>query len=132
MSAHNLAAGATVQNGARSRPSSKSFDPATQRADALALANKIRVANAATLRRIAGGSRYGGLLQVAAIIEANETPTNSVRVHHIIRTVHRMGPASATKLLLQARIGEQKRISELTGRQRSLLAKTVRDWAART
>jgi hypothetical protein len=88
--------------------------------DALARANKIRFARGDAKRDV-----YEGRLSFADALYLE--CCQSMRVLELLMAQHRWGEAKARKLIGVLRLSHDKRIDELTGRQRRALIAAVGD-----
>jgi hypothetical protein len=91
--------------------------PEPQRLQALAQANKVRLARAELKRRIADGD-----VSAADIILACPEAAKSWSVGELLMSQRRWGINRCRKFLARNQIGEMKPIGSLTDRQRRLLA----------
>lgn len=102
-----------------------------QRDAARERANEIRMTCAAERRRIRAFDLTGGMLAVADLIERNEHPYNAVRLEWMPRAVRRFGPVRLERLCARIGASSQRRIRDLTDRQRRVLVDELRRGAGR-
>ena len=94
--------------------------PRSQQMDALARANRVRLARADLKRRIATGD-----LTAAAVILACPPEAHSMRVNDLLMSQRRWGQTRARRFLAQVPLSETKTIGSLTERQRRALAASL-------
>jgi hypothetical protein len=87
-----------------------------QHMQALAYANRIRLARAALKRAIAGGDRGA-----ADVIRECPMETESMTLAELLTSQRRWGRTRARKFLLSLALSENKRLGTLTERQRLML-----------
>ena len=100
------------------------YAPAMTRADssapqhlqALARANRVRLARAAIKRSIAGGEKTA-----AEVLRENSWETESMSLAELLASQRRWGRTRVRKFLQMLALSEQKRLGSLTHRQRMLL-----------
>ena len=100
------------------------YAPAMTRADssapqhlqALARANRVRLARAAIKRSIAGGETTA-----AEVLRTNSWETESMSLAELLASQRRWGRTRVRKFLQMLALSEQKRLGSLTHRQRMLL-----------
>jgi hypothetical protein len=100
------------------------YAPAMTRADstapqhlqALARANRVRLARAAIKRSIAGGETTA-----AEVLRQNSWETESMSLAELLASQRRWGRTRVRKFLQMLALSEQKRLGSLTHRQRMLL-----------
>lgn len=99
-----------------------------QHMQALARANRVRLARAELKRSIARGE-----LDVAEVIRECPWQTESMSLAELLTSQRRWGRTRARKFLQNLSLSENKRIGTLTPRQRTLLSSTLttRDVAGR-
>lgn len=108
------------------------FDPVAQRDAAMALANQIRSAMKNIKGEIKPLSHRDGCARVAEFLIDPEEPAAAIRVRALLRAIRLMGNTKADNLLWQAGIANgDKRVRELTDRQRVALADHLRVRAGR-
>ncbi|HEY1285501.1 MAG TPA: hypothetical protein VGF04_05380 [Solirubrobacterales bacterium] len=88
-----------------------------QHMEALARANRVRLARAELKRSIARGD-----VEAARIIEACPWETENMTLAELLTSQRRWGRTRARKLLQELALSENKRIGTLTSRQRALLS----------
>lgn len=88
-----------------------------QHMQALARANRVRLARAELKRSIGRGD-----IDVAAVIQDSPWETESMTLAELLTSQRRWGRTRARKLLQTLALSENKRIGTLTPRQRVLLA----------
>jgi hypothetical protein len=88
-----------------------------QHMEALARANRVRLARAALKRSVARGE-----VDPAAVIEECSWETENMTLSELLTSQRRWGRTRVRKLLQALGLSENKRIGTLTPRQRSLLA----------
>lgn len=95
---------------------------------ALALANIVRTENAKTKRTIAGLSYLDGCTHVADLLDRHpDGPFRSMKALELLCAIHRVQEGSATPLLHGVGVYRpDRRVGELTDRQRAELALTLR------
>ncbi len=109
-----------------------SISPAMTRADraapqhlqALARANRVRLARAAIKRRIASGE-----ITAAEVLRESSWETESMSLAELLASQRRWGRTRVRKFLQMLALSEQKRLGSLTHRQRQML---VSELEART
>jgi len=87
-----------------------------QHMQALARANRVRLARAALKRTIARGEA-----EVADVIRDSPWETESMSLAELLTSQRRWGRTRARKFLQSLGLNENKRVGTLTGRQRTLL-----------
>lgn len=114
---------------------------AAQRMDALAEANRIRLASAEHRRQLRRLSFVDGLNRAAEMLEDPDEGVARMQVGHLLRSIHRVGRKKVPRLLRQADLnpaalnrrvgpGEIRHAQpQLTQRQRLLLADVLRQLA---
>jgi len=90
---------------------------APQHMQALARANRVRLARAELKRSIARGE-----LEAADVIRDCPWETESMTLAELLTSQRRWGRTRARKFLLGVALNENKRLGTLTSRQRALLA----------
>jgi hypothetical protein len=90
---------------------------APQHMQALAHANRVRLARAALKRSIAGGD-----VGAADVIRECPWETESMTLAELLTSQRRWGRTRARKFLLSLALSENKRLGTLTERQRQLLS----------
>ena len=100
-----------------SAPMTASAVDVPQHMEALARANRVRLARAELKRAVARGD-----LDPARVIEACSWETESMTLAELLTSQRRWGRTRARKLLQALGLSENKRIGTLTPRQRSLLS----------
>jgi hypothetical protein len=88
-----------------------------QHMEALARANRVRLARAALKRSVASGE-----VDPAAVIEQCSWETENMTLSELLTSQRRWGRTRVRKLLQALGLSENKRIGTLTPRQRSLLS----------
>jgi len=88
-----------------------------QHMQALARANRVRLARAELKRSIGRGE-----IEVAQVIEDCPWETESMTLSELLTSQRRWGRTRARKLLQALALSENKRLGTLTPRQRALLA----------
>jgi hypothetical protein len=88
-----------------------------QHLQALAHANRVRLARASLKRDIASGA-----VDAAEIVRHCPWEVRSMTVGELLRSQRRWGRTRARKFLLSIAVNENRELSRLTGRQRELLA----------
>ena len=107
--------GALVNSAAIAPASTTATAP--QHMQALARANRVRLARAELKRSIARGE-----VDVAGVIEESPWETESMTLAELLTSQRRWGRTRARKFLQGLALNENKRLGTLTSRQRSLLA----------
>jgi hypothetical protein len=109
-------------------PASATLDPdrPPQHMQALARANRVRLARAELKRSIGRGE-----LEVADVIEESPWEAESMTLAELLTSQRRWGRTRARKLLQTLALSENKRIGTLTPRQRALLASALGGKASR-
>ena len=97
------------------RKSSQSESP-SQCMEALARANKVRLARAALKREIGAGNR-----QVADVVQHVPWQAQSMTLSELLCSQRRWGRARSRKLLASTGLNEAKRLGTLTARQQGVL-----------
>jgi hypothetical protein len=90
---------------------------APQHMQALARANRVRLARAALKRSIARGET-----EVSEVVETCPWETESMTLAELLTSQRRWGRTRARKFLLGLALSENKRLGTLTPRQRTLLS----------
>ena len=90
---------------------------APQHMQALARANRVRLARAELKRSIARGD-----LEAADVVRECPWETESMTLAELLTSQRRWGRTRARKFLLGVALNENKRLGTLTSRQRALLA----------
>ena len=104
----------------RSRPEHRAHHAAQvepQHMQALARANRVRLARAALKRAVAAGER-----RVAEIILESPWEADSMSISELLSAQRRWGRTRSRKFLSELALSENKRLETLTRRQRLLLA----------
>lgn len=103
---------------------------AAQHLDALERANAVRLTNAALRREIAAMDRQAALERLAEIVE-NTTCEVTLRAKagYLTQAPHRMGEGLTHRLFRRLRINPERRLGELSRRERELLAGALRQIA---
>jgi hypothetical protein len=94
--------------------------PMPQHMEALAHANRVRLARAALKRSVAAG-------QVGAAVIVRECPweVESMTVGELLRSQRRWGRTRVRKFLFALALNENRELGRLTERQRTLLARAL-------
>jgi hypothetical protein len=87
---------------------------------ALAQANRVRLARAAMKRSIGRGE-----LSVADVVSESPWQTESMTLSELLTSQRRWGRTRARKFLLSLALSENKRIGTLTPRQKSMLCREL-------
>ena len=95
--------------------------PAPQHMQALARANKVRLARAELKRQVADGE-----LSVADVVLDCPWEAESMTIADLLMSQHRWGHTRCRRFLVQVPMGETKTISSMTDRQRRCLAGRLR------
>ena len=98
----------------------------SQHMQALAHANRVRLARAALKRSVASGDA-----DAAAIVRDCPWEVSTMAVGELLRSQRRWGRTRARKLLFSLALNENRVIGRLTERQRGLLATELEASAAR-
>jgi hypothetical protein len=93
---------------------------APQHMQALARANRVRLARAELKRSIARGD-----LDVSSVVEDCPWETESMTLAELLTSQRRWGRTRARKFLLGVALNENKRLGTLTPRQRVLLSSAL-------
>jgi hypothetical protein len=93
---------------------------APQHMEALAQANRVRLARAALKRSIGRGE-----VTVASVVSESPWQTESMTLSELLTSQRRWGRTRARKFLLSLALSENKRIGTLTPRQRSMLCREL-------
>jgi len=88
-----------------------------QHMEALAHANRVRLARAALKRRIAAGE-----LETAEVVQACPWEVETMPVGELLRSQRRWGRTRARKFLFALALNENRTLGRLTERQRRILA----------
>lgn len=95
--------------------------------EALSIANRVRAEKVAIKERIGGLGRDAALEAAARIAEAPDGPAAALSVAHLVRAVPRMGEMAVVTACRRAGImSADRKLRDLTGRQRRALAETLR------
>ena len=96
--------------------------PATmpQHMEALAHANRVRLARAALKRSVAAGK-----VDAAEIVKDCPWEVESMTVGELLRSQRRWGRTRVRKFLFPMTLNENRELGKLTGRQRSMLARAL-------
>jgi len=103
-----------------------------QHLQALASANQTRMGTAELRRQIRDAGPAKGAMLLARAIDRDHDDhiLGSGRIGHMMRAVPRLGPTKVTKCLLAAGVYNQdKRLRELTARQRDAVVIQLEMWA---
>lgn len=92
-------------------------------------ANAIRLRCAAEKREIASMTRPDAMRRVADHLEHPEPYLYRLKAYSLVIAISRFGPRRTRELLACAYASENRRIAELTDRQRTMLAGWLRDQA---
>jgi hypothetical protein len=95
--------------------------PRPQHMEALAHANRVRLARATLKRSIAGGE-----VDVAEVFETCPWEVETMTVGELLRSQRRWGRTRARKFLFMLALNENREIGRLTQRQRSMLVSELR------
>jgi hypothetical protein len=98
---------------------------APQHMQALARANRVRLARAELKRSIARGE-----VDASAVVRDCPWETESMTLAELLTSQRRWGRTRARKFLLGVALNENKRLGTLTPRQRALLAAALSDKGA--
>ncbi len=101
-------------------PMSPTADQTPQHMQALARANRVRLARAELKRSIGRGE-----IDVSEVIRDTPWETESMTLAELLTSQRRWGRTRARKLLQALALSENKRIGTLTPRQRALLASAL-------
>lgn len=93
-----------------------------QRQEALALANKIRIANKEMKLMIAALPREGSALLAKSVLLNPDPLRARMRIISLLLAVRKIGPIKAEAILKKGRVSRYKRLSGLTDRQRAAIA----------
>jgi len=93
---------------------------APQHMQALARANRVRLARAELKRSIGRGE-----VEVSEIVRECPWETESMTLAELLTSQRRWGRTRARKLLISLSLSENKRLGSLTSRQRLMLASTL-------
>lgn len=88
-----------------------------QHMEALAHANRVRLARAALKRSIAAGE-----VETAGVVRSCPWEVETMTVGELLRSQRRWGRTRARKFLLSLALNENRQLGRLTERQRRLLA----------
>jgi hypothetical protein len=94
--------------------------PLPQHMQALARANRVRLARAELKRSVARGD-----IEVAEVIRECPWETESMTLAELLTSQRRWGRTRARKLLISLALNEHKRLGTLTERQRALLSSAL-------
>ncbi len=100
---------------------SETVDPAPQHMEALARANRVRLARAELKRSVNRGDA-----DAWEIVIENPWQASSMSLAELLRSQRRWGRTRARKFLSQLSLSENKRVGTLTHRQRMMLANELR------
>lgn len=98
----------------------------TQQQEALARANTIRLAQAAFRREVAAMPRLEGMGVVAAALEDPDETVGRMRLLPLLGAVRGVTPGLADGVAAHAGVVGDRRVGELTERQRRVLAVALR------
>ena len=98
---------------------------APQHMQALARANRVRLARAELKRSIARGD-----VEASEVVRECPWETESMTVAELLTSQRRWGRTRARKFLLRVALNENKRLGTLTPRQRALLAAALSEKGA--
>jgi hypothetical protein len=100
---------------------------------ALLKANAVRYAGAEKRRQIASLPRHLAREKVAVLLEDPPDEIARMRVGHLLRSIPQLGRAGVRRTLRLAALRgrEERRVHELTERQRKTLASTLRNVVGR-
>ena len=93
---------------------------APQHMQALAQANRVRLARAAMKRSIARGE-----VTVARVVNESPWEAESMTLSELLTSQRRWGRTRARKFLVSLALSENKRVGTLTPRQRSMLCREL-------
>lgn len=96
-----------------------------QRMAALRFGNEIRCGRAEVRRQIAGLPTREGRRRAAEVIQNPGRACEGMSVYHLLVSCRQVGPRLATRMLVRARVGQHKRLEELTDRQRTVLVELL-------
>lgn len=101
-----------------------SVDVERKRCSALLKANRVRLANGQTFRRIEGLPFGSSRLMAASVLRAPTEDQLSMRLWQLLGSVRSLGPSKIDRLLIRAdiRADPKRRLRELTQRQRDVIA----------
>jgi len=99
--------------------------PAPQHMQALAQANKVRLARAELKRQVADGE-----LSVADVVLECPWEAESMTIADLLMSQHRWGRTRCRRFLMQVPMNETKTIGSMTDRQRRALAGRLRGEAS--
>ncbi len=88
-----------------------------QHLQALAHANRVRLARASLKRQVASGE-----VEVAEVVRHCPWEAESMSIGELLRSQRRWGRTRARKFLFSFSVNENRELIRLTGRQRELLA----------
>jgi hypothetical protein len=94
--------------------------PMPQHMQALAHANRIRLARAALKRQIAGGE-----VETAEVVRSCPWEVESMTVGELLRSQRRWGRTRTRKFLFALALNENRQLGRLTERQRAGLAREL-------
>jgi hypothetical protein len=94
--------------------------PMPQHLEALAHANRVRLARAALKRAIASGN-----VSVAEVVHSCPWETRTMTVGELLRSQRRWGRTRVRKFLFSLALNENRELSRLTERQRTILASAL-------
>ena len=100
------------------------MSPEQKRAESLAHANEIRMQGSEFRHRIKELSREQALDAVAAILIGPDLPVwaGAIRIAHLLETVKAIGPGKCDRILRIAGVRGDRKVRDLTDRERGLLA----------
>ena len=108
-------------------PTTASAIQAPQHMQALARANRVRLARAELKRSIARGD-----IEASEVIRGCPWETESMTLAELLTSQRRWGRTRARKFLLGLALNENKRLGTLTPRQRTLIATSLPPKPAKT
>ncbi|MFI5028012.1 MAG: hypothetical protein ACHQCF_03400 [Solirubrobacterales bacterium] len=97
-----------------------------QHMQALARANRVRLARAELKRSIARGD-----VDASAVVQECPWETESMTLAELLTSQRRWGRTRARKFLLGVSLNENKRLGTLTARQRAMLSSALADKGSR-
>ena len=107
-------------------PAASTVVSAPQHMQALAHANRVRLARASLKREILGGQ-----LKVADVVRDCPWEVETMTIGELLRSQRRWGRARARKFLSSLALNENRELGRLTERQRGVLAAELRAKAMR-
>jgi hypothetical protein len=100
--------------------------------EALQLANRVRIANARYKHDLFALTYIDGIHQAAGLLDHPVTGSyGAMKVSHLLESIRKLGENRSNRLMYKAGIySRERRLGQLTARQRAALADGLRDLAS--